>query len=79
MQEGQPYDFMKKNKVAKVRRLKGDEKTDEIVITIPLKSGKAKDQPLDVNFVKVLEYEYAVKYLEALKIEPTPKMIAKIL
>ena len=34
---------------------------------------------MDDNFVKVIEYEYAVKYLELMGIEPTTKMIAKLL
>jgi hypothetical protein len=34
---------------------------------------------LNDNFVKVIEYEYAVRFLEHLGIEPTAKMITNLL
>ena len=49
------------------------------IITIPLKSGKGKKAELDSNFIKVIEYEYAVKYLELMGIDPSTKMITQLL
>ena len=34
---------------------------------------------LDDNFVKVIQYEYAVRYLEQIGIEPNPKNITNLL
>jgi len=34
---------------------------------------------LDENFVKVIQYEYAVRYLEILGIEPNPRNIGNLL
>jgi hypothetical protein len=50
------------------------------VITIPLKnSTNSKPQELNEDFIKVIEYEYAVRYLEILGIEPNAKMITNLL
>ena len=38
-----------------------------------------RDKVIDDAFVRAVEYEYAVKYLEYLGIEPTPKNISIIL
>ncbi len=42
-------------------------------------SNADKRTELDDNFVKVIEYEYAVKYLEIMGVSPSPKMIAMLL
>jgi hypothetical protein len=34
---------------------------------------------LNEEFIKVIEYEYAVRYLEAMGIEPNQKMIQNLL
>lgn len=39
----------------------------------------AKPKELDETFIKVIEYEYAVRYLELMGIEPNPKMIQNLL
>jgi len=44
-----------------------------------LRGGKGKNQELNDEFVKVIEYEYAVKYLEYMGIEPSTKMITDLL
>jgi hypothetical protein len=88
------YDeFMKKLKVPMQQRnfLRKDKKghddfsrlaTEELVICIPLKgggSGSGQQVELDDNFVKVIQYEYAVRYLERMGIEANPKNIARLL
>lgn len=51
-----------------------------MVICIPLKGGSGGQQvELDDNFVKVIQYEYAVRYLEKMGIEANPKNIARLL
>lgn len=72
-------EFQKKNTAAKVSRVTSKTIPKEVVISIPLKSNADKKAELDDNFVKVIEYEYAVKYLEVMGIYPTPKMIANLL
>jgi len=45
-----------------------------ICITIPLKNSQkenGKKYELNEEFIKVIEYEYAVRYLEILGINPT--------
>lgn len=71
------------NKLPKVFRKqikKGDlsPKRQQIIINIPLKSG-AEPVELTENFLKVIEREYAVRYLEIIGVEPTRKNIEKIL
>lgn len=85
------YDeFMKKLKVPMLQRnfLKKDKKgndenrvgDEDLVICIPLKGGSGGQQvELDDNFVKVIQYEYAVRYLEKMGIEANPKNIARLL
>ena len=34
---------------------------------------------LNEDFVKVIEHEYAVRYLEQMGVDPTDKMIARVL
>lgn len=71
---------MAKNKVPPIRhqpskQSSGDD--EKIMITIPLKGGKEKEKELpSEEFIKVIEYEYAVKYLEIMGIEPTTKMVS---
>jgi hypothetical protein len=49
-------------------------------ITIPLKNSQSgKKTVLDEEFIKVIEYEYAVRYLEHLGINPTANNIAVLL
>ena len=86
------YDeFMKKLKVPMLQRnfLKTNKRghddfnkmaNEELVICIPLKGGGGNKQvELDDNFVKVIQYEYAVRYLEKMGIEANPKNIARLL
>lgn len=81
------YDDWKKsteNKLPKVFRKKIGKKSEksprrpQIVINIPLKSGA---EPTDITdaFLKVIEKEYAVRYLEIIEVEPTRKNIDKLL
>ena len=72
-------EFQKKNTVPKVSKISSKTASKDIVIAIPLKSNADKKTELDDNFVKAIEYEYAVKYLEIMGIYPTPKMIATLL
>lgn len=72
-------EFQKKNTVPKVSKVRSKASIDDIVIAIPLKSTSDKKAELDDNFVKAIEYEYAVKYLEVIGIYPTPKMISSFL
>ncbi|CAI2360728.1 unnamed protein product [Moneuplotes crassus] len=71
--------FQKKNTVPKVSKVSSKSKPEEVVIAIKLKSNADKRTELDDNFVKVIEYEYAVKYLEIMGVSPSPKMIAMLL
>ena len=72
-------EFMKKTNPQKnIRAYKSREK-DEICIAIPLKGGRGKQVELNENFVKVIEHEYAVRYLEHMGINPTVKMISNVL
>lgn len=50
---------------------------EEFIITIPLKGGKEKKRELDEEFAKVIELEYAVRYLEHMGINPTPNAIIR--
>jgi hypothetical protein len=81
-------DFQKKNTgkfvsfeslVPKVSKVTSKTLPKDLVIAIPLKSNSDKRVELDDNFVKVIEYEYAVKYLELIGVSPTPKMISELL
>ena len=73
-------EFMEKNKknFPKVQKLskKSASKKRDFVIEIPLKSGiDTQRVHNDQGLVRVIQYEYAVRYLEHLNIEPNPKMI----
>ncbi len=76
-------EFQKKNFSVKVGgiKLKGGGDDEEICIAIPLKvsSGQQKPKELDENFIRVIEYEYAVRYLEQMGIESNPKNIQNLL
>ena len=72
-------EFQRKNVAVKVGSLNSEGRAEEIVIAIPLKSQQGKAQELNEEFIKVIEYEYAVKYLEMMGIEPNPKMITNLL
>ena len=52
----------------------------EMCISIPLKNSQnGKKYELNEEFIKVIEYEYAVRYAECLGISPTQNNIAVIL
>jgi len=72
-------EFQKKNHVQKKSKVTSKSMPKDVVIAIPLKSNADKKIELDDNFVKVIEYEYAVKYLELMGVSPSPKMIANLL
>ena len=81
------YDEWKKtteNKLPKVFRKSQlshsdlSSKVQPIVIQIPLKGG-SEPVELTENFLKVIEREYAVRYLEIIGVEPTRRNIEKIL
>lgn len=74
-------EFQKKNTAFNHRRLneRVDNKND-FVITIPLKESRAIKTvngtvALSEEFIKVIEYEYAVRYLERLGITPNATSI----
>jgi len=77
--------FMKKaalggnHNVNKKFKAFSDEEHKDLCIAIPLKGGKGKAIELSENFVKVIEHEYAVRYLEHMGINPTIKMISNLL
>ena len=66
-----------KNLKEKKKEIKKEK--DEFIITIPLNGGKEMKRDLDEEFAKVIELEYAVKYLEYMGINPTPNMIIRLL
>ena len=74
-------EFQKKNKAFKVGNLKSFRNkdaglSDEVCISIPLKNSQnGKPQELNEEFIKVIEYEYAVRYLELMGIEANQRMI----
>lgn len=82
-------EFMQKLKVAKVNTQAKEIEDKEIVITIPLKGGASvsilssynfqQAAELDDKFLKVIQYEYSVRYLEVIGIEPNSKNIANLL
>lgn len=51
---------------------------EQIAISIPLKGGPERAE-LTEDFLKVIETEYAVRYLEQINVEPTRKNINRIL
>lgn len=77
------YDDWKKTvshklpKVFKKSSAISSEEKPPVCITIPLKGG-IEPMELDDNFRKVIEREYAVRYLEIMGVEPTKKQIKKI-
>ncbi|CAG9326247.1 unnamed protein product [Blepharisma stoltei] len=79
------YDEWKKtagDKLPRVFRKKDGEENKStvkpIVISIPLKGG-SEPVELTENFLKVIEREYAVRYLESIGVDPTRKHIEKLL
>ena len=50
-----------------------------MVITIPLKSGKGAPTELDEDFIKVIQNEYAIRYLETLGLSATQANIDHVL
>ena len=60
-------EFMRKIKSTNTKKFTSED-TQEMVIAIPLKGGQGAPIELDDNFVKVIQYEYAVKYLEQIGI-----------
>ena len=61
-------------------REKKENKTKDIVITIPLHGGqKAPNKKLDEDFIKVIQNEYAVRYLESLGLTATQANIDNVL
>jgi RNase adaptor protein for sRNA GlmZ degradation len=71
--------FMKKANVHKKLKAYSDDEHKDLWIAIPLKGGRGKPVELTENFVKVIEHEYAVRYLEQMGINPTVKMISNLL
>lgn len=72
-------EFMSKSKPKKNIRAFKNKENEELCIAIPLKGGRGKQVELNENFVKVIEHEYAVRYLEHMGINPTVKMISNVL
>lgn len=60
-------EFQKKNTAFKHKKFKSREQDSEFCIAIPFKNteGNKKKLFLDEEFIKVIEHEYATKYLEA--------------
>ena len=75
-------EFESQNTAFKFRKFKkGDLSNDKFCITIPLKNsqnmrGQVK---LDEEFIKVIEHEYAVKFLEYNKTQATSQAITRLL
>lgn len=59
--------------------MKQQKENDEFIITILLKGGKGKKCELDAEFAKRIENEYAVRYLEYMRINPTHNAIIRLL
>ena len=54
-------------------------KTQDVVITIPLKEGGGAPNELDEDFIKVIQNRYAIKYLESLGIAASQANIDHVL
>jgi len=54
-------------------------KTKDVVITIPLKGGQGQRKELDEDFIKVIQNEYAIRYLESLGLAATQANIDHVL
>ena len=55
-------------------------KKKDVVVTIPLHGGsKAADEKLDDDFIKVIQNEYAIRYLEQLGLLATQANIEHVL
>ena len=70
--------FEAKNTAFKFRKFKkGDEANEKFCITIPLKNSQGlRGKPnLDEEFIKVIEHEYAVKFLERNNTQATSQAI----
>ena len=46
---------------------------------IPLKGGGGPARKLDEDFIKVIQHEYAIRYLECLGLAPTQSNIDRVL
>ena len=55
------------------------DKQREVVITIPLRGGQGPSRELDEDFIKVIQHEYAVRYLECLGLAATQANIDNVL
>ena len=60
-------EFEKKNTAFKHKKYKAKDGDSDFCIAIPFKNseGTKKKITLDEDFIKVIEHEYATKYLEA--------------
>lgn len=65
-------------KVYRNRETYNKAKSQPICISIPLNGG-SEPVELTEQFLKVIEKEYAVRYLEQIGVEPTRKHIEKLL
>lgn len=54
-------------------------KKQDVVITIPLRGGSGPTGKLDESFIKVIQNEYAIRYLEQLGLMPTQANIEHVL
>lgn len=75
-------EFQKHNTAFNYRKIAKNQKDQsQFKITIPLKnSSKVKTKPngsiqLDEDFIRVIEYEYAVRFLESQNTAPTQQSI----
>ena len=71
-------EFEAKNNAFKFRKFKkGEESNDKFCIAIPLKNSQnMRARPeLDEDFIKVIEHEYAVKFLERNNTQATSRAI----
>lgn len=80
------YEQFKKKHIAvshqsKLTKQGPEEDTTEMCIAIPLKSAanSKENNELDENFIKVVEYEYSIRYLESIGVQPNPKNIQRLL
>ena len=72
-------EFIRKKKIPTNLRKGIPQENENICFEIPLKGGASKLTQLDEDFVRVIEYEYAVKYLQHLGAQPTQTNIANLL
>ena len=77
-------DFEKSNTAFKHRKFNQDQQAelDKFCITIPLKNSQnVRTDNININeeFIKVIEHEYAVKYLEKMGTAATNRAIQRLL